>query len=65
MFRLAYSGLYARVIRNTYTTEYAESRAPVLTGYLQGSGARDIVGAALVRESDVALASLHSRVRVN
>jgi NAD(P)H-dependent flavin oxidoreductase YrpB (nitropropane dioxygenase family) len=45
----AYSGLYARVIRNRYTTEYADSQAPVLTGYLQGSAARDIVAAAAER----------------
>ena len=45
----AFSGLYARVIRNAYTTEYAESGAPVLTGYVQTSVARDIVAAAAER----------------
>ncbi|HUE88387.1 MAG TPA: nitronate monooxygenase family protein [Vicinamibacterales bacterium] len=42
----AYSGLYARVLRNTYTTEYRESGAPVLTGYVQGIAARDVILAA-------------------
>ena len=45
----AFSGLYARVIRNAYTTEYAESQAPVLTGYVQTSAVRDIVTAAAER----------------
>ncbi len=45
----AFSGLYARVIRNTFTDEYAKSQAPVLTGYLQGSLARDVVTAAGAR----------------
>lgn len=46
----AYSGLYARVFRNTYTTEYAQSGASVLTGYLQSVAARDIVAAAAARQ---------------
>jgi nitronate monooxygenase len=45
----AYSGLYARVLRNTFTTEYGASDAPVLPGFLQGVAARDIIGAAEVR----------------
>lgn len=45
----AFSGLYARVIRNAFTTEYAQSEAPVLTGYLQSSVARDVVVAASER----------------
>jgi nitronate monooxygenase len=45
----AYSGLYARVIRNAYTTEYSESQAPVLTGYVQTSATRDLVAAAAER----------------
>lgn len=91
----AFSGLYARVIRNTFVTEYEKSQAPVLTGYLQSSVVRDVVAsaaerhdgefypmwagqgigmirnlpaaadvlAALVRESDEALASMNSRLR--
>lgn len=46
----AYTGLYARVLRNTFTTEYAASGAPVLPGYLQGSAARDIISAADTRK---------------
>jgi nitronate monooxygenase len=42
----AFSGLYARVLRNTYTTEYRESGAPVLTGYVQSVAARDVIAAA-------------------
>lgn len=45
----AYSGLWARVIRNTFTDEYAASGAPVLSGYVQGSLVRDIVAAAAER----------------
>ncbi len=45
----AYTGLYARVIRNAFTTEYAASQAPVLTGYVQASAVRDIVAAAAAR----------------
>ncbi len=45
----AYSGLYARVIRNTFVTEYAASQAPVLTGYLQSTVARDVIAAAAQR----------------
>ena len=43
----AFSGLYARVLRNTYTTDYRESDAPVLTGYVQGVASRDVILAAV------------------
>lgn len=46
----AYSGLFARLIRNTYITEYDASGAPVLTGYLQSLAARDVVIAAAERQ---------------
>lgn len=46
----AYSGLFARVLRNAFTVEYAASGAPVLPGFLQGTAARDIVEAAATRE---------------
>jgi nitronate monooxygenase len=39
----AFSGLFARVIRNTFTTEYESSITPVLPGFLQTSAARDII----------------------
>ena len=39
----AYSGLYARLLRNRFSAEYVESGAPVLSGYLQGSAGADIV----------------------
>ena len=42
----AYSGLYARVLRNTFTTEYAASGAPALPGFIQGSAARDVIAEA-------------------
>jgi nitronate monooxygenase len=42
----AFTGLYARVLRNTFQREYAASGAPTLSGYLQASLARDIVAAA-------------------
>lgn len=45
----AYSGLYARVIRNAFTSEYDQSRAPVLTGYVQASMTLDIVRSAAER----------------
>lgn len=45
----AYSGLYARLIRNTFIGEYEESKAPVLTGYLQSSMTGDVVRAAAER----------------
>ena len=45
----AYSGLYARLLRNRFISEYTESGAPVLSGYVQGSAAGDIVRAAAAR----------------
>jgi nitronate monooxygenase len=42
----AFTGLYARVVRNAFTRDYAASGSPTLTGYLQASAARDIVVAA-------------------
>jgi nitronate monooxygenase len=45
----AYSGLYARLLRNRFIDEYTESGAPVLNGYVQGSAAVDIVRAAAAR----------------
>jgi nitronate monooxygenase len=46
----AFTGLYARVLRNDFTRAYATSGAPTLTGYLQASAARDIVIAAAEAE---------------
>ena len=45
----AYSGLYARLLRNRFIDEYTASGAPVLSGYLQGSAAGDVVRAAAER----------------
>ena len=45
----AYSGMYARLIRNTFITEYDASGAPTLPGYLQSAISRDIVAAAAER----------------
>jgi nitronate monooxygenase len=39
----AYSGLWLRALRNTYTVEYQASRAPVLPPLLQTRAAQDIV----------------------
>lgn len=41
----AFSGLYGRALRNTYTTEYRDSGAPVLTGYVQSVAARNVIAA--------------------
>jgi len=47
----AFTGLYARVLRNTFTEEYAASGAPVLTAaYVQSGWARDIFDAARARK---------------
>jgi len=43
----AFTGLYARVLRNTFTTEYG---APALPGYVQSRAARDIFEAAAARK---------------
>lgn len=45
----AFSGLFARVLRNTFTEEYAASGAPTLSGYVQTSATADIVNAAAER----------------
>src|SRR5215831_16522656 len=41
----AFSGLYARALRNRFTREYAESGAPVLPALLQRNAAADIFAA--------------------
>jgi len=47
----AFTGLYARVLRNTFTEEYAASGAPVLpAAYVQSRWARDIFEAARARK---------------
>jgi nitronate monooxygenase len=47
----AFTGLYARVLRNTFTEEYAASGAPVLpAAYVQSRMARDIFQAAAARK---------------
>jgi nitronate monooxygenase len=47
----AFTGLYARVLRNTFTEEYAASGAPVLpAAYVQSRMARDIFDAARARK---------------
>jgi nitronate monooxygenase len=47
----AFTGLYARVLRNRFTDEYAASGAPVLpAAYVQSRWARDIYDAARARK---------------
>ena len=46
----AYTGLYARLLRNTYIDEYDASHAPTLPGYLQLNVNNDIVAKALEDE---------------
>jgi nitronate monooxygenase len=46
----AFTGLFARVLRNTFAEEYAASGAPVLPGYVQNRAAGDIFRAALARK---------------
>lgn len=41
----AFTGLWARAARNTFTTEYAASGAPVLPGLLQSTAAQDVYAA--------------------
>ena len=43
----AYTGLYARLLRNTYIDEYERSGAPTLPGYLQLNVNNDIISKAL------------------
>ena len=45
----AYTGLYARLLRNTYIDEYDAARAPTLSGYVQAGMNNDIVANALGR----------------
>ncbi len=42
----AYTGLYARLLRNTYIEEYDASGAPTFTGYLQLNANNDILAKA-------------------
>jgi nitronate monooxygenase len=46
----AFTGLYARVLRNTFADEYGASGAPVLPGYVQNRAAGDIFRAAVARK---------------
>lgn len=50
----AYSGLYARLLRNTYIEEYDASGAPTYSGYVQLGANNDIIAEAL-RRSDRSL----------
>jgi nitronate monooxygenase len=43
----AYTGLYARLLRNTYTDEYDASGAPTFPGYLQLNANNDVLAKAL------------------
>jgi len=47
----AFSGLYARGLKNTFTDEYAASGAPVLPALLQSHAAQDIVAAAAQQQN--------------
>lgn len=47
----AFSGLYARGLKNTFTGEYAASGAPVLPALLQSLAAQDIVAAATQQQN--------------
>jgi NAD(P)H-dependent flavin oxidoreductase YrpB (nitropropane dioxygenase family) len=49
----AITGLWARYLRNIYTTEYAASGAPVFPALLQSRAAQDIFGHA-ARQADPA-----------
>lgn len=44
-----FTGMYARVLRNTFTEEYAASGAPVLPPFAQFLAARDVVDAAVAK----------------
>ncbi|MGH7268024.1 MAG: NAD(P)H-dependent flavin oxidoreductase, partial [Candidatus Rokuibacteriota bacterium] len=46
----AFTGQWARVLRNTFATEYRASGAPVLPGLLQSAAARDVYDAAVRRQ---------------
>jgi len=45
----AFTGLYARALRNGFTEEYRASGAPVLPGLIQANAAQDIYAAAAAR----------------
>lgn len=45
----AFTGLYARALRNSYVEEYARSGAPVLPGLAQRAAAQDIFNASAAR----------------
>jgi nitronate monooxygenase len=45
----AFTGLYARALRNSYAEEYARSGAPVLPGLAQRAAAQDIFNASAAR----------------
>jgi nitronate monooxygenase len=45
----AFTGQWARVLRNTFATEYRASGAPVLPGLLQTVAAQDVYAAAVAR----------------
>jgi nitronate monooxygenase len=47
----AFTGLYARAIRNRYAEEYARSGAPVLPGLTQRAAAQDVHAASAARQS--------------
>jgi nitronate monooxygenase len=47
----AFSGLYARALRNTFATEYAASGAPVLPPLLQRSAAADVFAASAAQNN--------------
>lgn len=46
----AYTGIYARVLRNAFVEQYAASGSPVLPAFVHSRTARDIFAAALQRE---------------
>lgn len=45
----AFTGQWARTLKNTFSTEYREAGAPVLPSLLQSSAARDVYDAAVAR----------------
>ena len=46
----AFTGVYARTLRNTFNAEYAASGAPVFPALVQSRAAQDIYTAAVARE---------------
>lgn len=47
----AFTGLYARALRNAFVEDYAASRAPVLPALLQAGAAQDIFAAATTQQN--------------